>query len=116
MKELLKKVIEDNKLSFEEAKSAMLMIGKGEVNQSMIASFLTMYIHRSVTSAELDGFRSALVSLCNSVDFSDFETIDLCGTGGDGKNTFNVSTISSFVCAAAGVKVSKHGNYGVSSS
>lgn len=70
---------------------------------------------RGVTTEELIGFRDALLELCRRVDLSDFDTIDLCGTGGDEKNTFNISTLASFVVAGAGVKVSKHGNYGVSS-
>ncbi len=115
MKQILEKIIQGHKLSFEEAKTAMLHIGKGEVNQSQIASFLTVFMMRGVEAQELYGFRTALLDLCIPVDFSDFDTMDMCGTGGDGKNTFNVSTISSLVVAASGVKVSKHGNYGVSS-
>jgi anthranilate phosphoribosyltransferase len=71
---------------------------------------------RSISVEELDGFREALLELCLPLDFSAYNTIDLCGTGGDGKDTFNISTLSSFVTAGAGVKVAKHGNYGVSSS
>ena len=115
MKALLEHIIKGNKLSFEQAKEAQLAIGRGEVNSSMMASFLTVFMHRGIEPQELDGFRAAMLELCISVDFSDFDTIDMCGTGGDGKNTFNVSTISSLVLAAAGVKVAKHGNYGVSS-
>ena len=70
---------------------------------------------RSISLNELEGFRQALLELCISVDLSDYETIDLCGTGGDGKDTFNISTLSSFIVAGSGIKVSKHGNYGVSS-
>jgi len=71
---------------------------------------------RSISVDELDGFREALLELCLPIDLSEFNTVDLCGTGGDGKDTFNISTLSSFVTAGAGVKVAKHGNYGVSSS
>ena len=70
---------------------------------------------RSISLNELEGFRQALLELCISLDLSDYETIDLCGTGGDGKDTFNISTLSSFIVAGSGIKVSKHGNYGVSS-
>ena len=115
MKALLEHIIKGNKLSFEQAKEAQLKIGRGEVNSSMMASFLTVFMHRGIEPQELDGFRAAMLELCIPVDLSDFDTIDMCGTGGDGKNTFNVSTISSLVLAAAGVKVAKHGNYGVSS-
>ncbi len=70
---------------------------------------------RSITVEELSGFRDALLNLCIRIDLSDFDTIDVCGTGGDGKDTFNISTLSTFVLAGAGIKVAKHGNYGVSS-
>jgi anthranilate phosphoribosyltransferase len=70
---------------------------------------------RSITIEELTGFREALLELCIPIDFSNYETIDLCGTGGDGKDTFNISTLASFVVAGSGIKVAKHGNYGVSS-
>ena len=115
MKHILNKAIEGHPLSFEEASAAMFYIGKGEVNHSQMAAFLTVYMMRPIEAQELYGFRTALLDLCIPVDFSDVDTIDMCGTGGDGKNTFNVSTISSLVLAASGVKVTKHGNYGVSS-
>lgn len=115
MKEILNELVNGKRLSFEEAKNALLRIGKGEVNTSMISSFLTVFMMRGIEGQELEGFRAAMLSLCNPVDFSGSDTIDMCGTGGDGKNTFNVSTTSSFVVAASGVKVAKHGNYGVSS-
>ncbi|NNG09588.1 MAG: anthranilate phosphoribosyltransferase, partial [Arenibacter sp.] len=88
---------------------------KGDYNTSQIAAFLTVYMMRSVTIEELEGFRDALLDLCLAVDLSQYNPIDLCGTGGDGKDTFNISTLASFVTAGAGVKVTKHGNYGVSS-
>ena len=90
-------------------------IAEGQYNTSQIASFLTVFMMRSISLEELEGFRSALLELCISVDLSEFNAIDLCGTGGDEKNTFNISTLSAFVTAGAGVKVTKHGNYGVSS-
>ena len=115
MKNILSELLNGKRLSFNEAKEKLLKIGRGEVNNSVISSFLTVYMMRGIEAQELEGFRSAMLSLCNPVDFSDIETIDMCGTGGDGKNTFNVSTTSSFVVAASGIKVAKHGNYGVSS-
>jgi len=115
MKQLLNRLINHEKISKEEAKEVLVNISKGIYNQSQIASFLTVYMMRSITIEELEGFRDALLELCLAVDFSDYNTIDLCGTGGDGKNTFNISTLSSFVTAGAGIKVTKHGNYGVSS-
>lgn len=115
MKETLKQLLQGKRLSFDEAKAALLFIGKGEANNSVVASFLTVFMMRGIEGQELEGFRAAMLTLCKPIDFGDVATIDMCGTGGDGKNTFNVSTTASFVVAAAGVKVAKHGNYGVSS-
>ncbi len=115
MKQLINKLVNHETLSVEEAKMALVSISKGNSNQSHIASFLTVFMMRSITLQELQGFRAALLELCVPVDLSEFNTIDLCGTGGDGKDTFNISTLASFVTAGAGVKVAKHGNYGISS-
>lgn len=116
MKEILNRLINQETISKQEAKNVLVNISKGIYNTSQIASFLTVYMMRSISVEELDGFREALLDLCMPVNLSDFNTIDLCGTGGDGKDTFNISTLASFVTAGAGVKVAKHGNYGVSSS
>lgn len=116
MKEILNRLINQETISKHEAKNVLVNISKGIYNTSQIASFLTVYMMRSVSVEELDGFREALLELCLPVNLSDFNTIDLCGTGGDGKDTFNISTLASFVTAGAGIKVAKHGNYGVSSS
>jgi anthranilate phosphoribosyltransferase len=86
----------------------------GKFNPSQTTAFMTVYMMRSITVDELQGFRDAMLELCHRVDF-DQPVMDVCGTGGDGKNTFNLSTLSSFVVAAAGQPVAKHGNYGVSS-
>ena len=115
MKVLLNRLINHESISANEAKQILISISKGDYNQAQIASFLTVYMMRSITVAELQGFRDALLELCIAVDLKDYNPIDLCGTGGDGKNTFNISTLSSFVTAGAGVAVAKHGNYGVSS-
>jgi len=115
MKNLLNRLINHETISKEEARSVLVNISKGDYNQSQIASFLTVYMMRSITIEELEGFRNALLELCIPVDLSEYNPIDLCGTGGDGKDTFNISTLSSFVSAGAGIKVTKHGNYGVSS-
>ena len=115
MKETLNKLINHEILPKEEAKQILVNIAKGDYNTSQIAAFLTVYMMRSVTIEELEGFRDALLELCLAVDLSDYEPIDLCGTGGDGKDTFNISTLASFVTAGAGIHVTKHGNYGVSS-
>ncbi|MEN8122687.1 MAG: anthranilate phosphoribosyltransferase [Bacteroidota bacterium] len=115
MKEILNELFEHKALSYGRAKEILINIAQGKYNESQIAAFLTVYLMRSITIDELAGFRDALLDLCIKVDLSDFNTIDLCGTGGDGKDTFNISTLTSFVVAGAGYKVSKHGNYGVSS-
>lgn len=115
MKEILNRLINQESISTEEAKAVLVNISKGDYNQSQIASFLTVYMMRNITIEELQGFRDALLELCIAVSFDGHDTIDLCGTGGDGKNTFNISTLSSFVTAGADIKVTKHGNYGVSS-
>jgi anthranilate phosphoribosyltransferase len=115
MKQTLNKLINHDFLSKEDAKQILVNIAKGEYNTSQIAAFLTVYMMRSITIEELEGFRDALLELCLAVDLAEYNPIDLCGTGGDGKDTFNVSTLASFVTAGAGIKVTKHGNYGVSS-
>ncbi|MBI5914748.1 MAG: anthranilate phosphoribosyltransferase [Bacteroidetes bacterium] len=115
MKKILNKLFEHQKLTREEAYETLTEITQGAANEAQIAAFLTVYLMRSISVEELDGFRQALLDLCVRLDVSDFETIDLCGTGGDGKNTFNISTLTSFVVAGAGGRVVKHGNYGVSS-
>lgn len=115
MKDILNYLFEGKKLTKIQAKDTLIGISTGKYNNSQIASFITIYLMRSITIDELEGFREALLELCIEIDLSDYQAIDLCGTGGDGKNTFNISTISSFVVAGAGVYVAKHGNYGVSS-
>jgi anthranilate phosphoribosyltransferase len=115
MKTILNRLINHELLSKEEAKNVLVNISSGNYNPSQIASFLTVYMMRSISIEELSGFREALLELCIRVDLSAYNTIDLCGTGGDGKDTFNISTLASFVAAGAGIKVAKHGNYGVSS-
>ena len=115
MKAILNRLVQHQQLSKEEARQMIINIADGHYNTSQIASFFTVYMMRSISLEELEGFRAALLELCIAIDLSEFDTIDLCGTGGDGKDTFNISTLSSFVTAGAGIKVTKHGNYGVSS-
>ena len=115
MKYILNRLTNHETLSQSEAKNVLLNISKGDYNQMQIASFLTVFMMRSITIEELTGFREAMLELCIKIDLSNFNTVDLCGTGGDGKDTFNISTLAAFVCAGAGIKVAKHGNYGVSS-
>ncbi|CAD0002184.1 anthranilate phosphoribosyltransferase [Flavobacterium chungangense] len=115
MKTILNKLINHEVLTKEEAKNVLINISSGQYNSSQISAFLTVFMMRSITIEELIGFREALSELCIRIDLSDYNTIDLVGTGGDGKDTFNISTLASFVTAGAGIKVTKHGNYGVSS-
>jgi anthranilate phosphoribosyltransferase len=115
MKKTLNHLFENKTLSRAEAQKILTAIALGEYNSSQIAAFITAYGMRNITVEELQGFRDAMLDLCIRLDFSDFELVDLCGTGGDGKDTFNISTLASFVVAGAGYKVAKHGNYGVSS-
>lgn len=115
MKAILNRLINHEKLSKKESRQMIINIADGQYTSSQIASFLTVYLMRSISLDELEGFRSALLELCLLINIDEYNTIDLCGTGGDGKDTFNISTLSSFVVAGAGIKVTKHGNYGVSS-
>jgi len=116
MKEILNKLSSHKTLSKEEAKNILVNISRGEYNHSQVASFLTVFMMRNISVDELEGFKDALLELCIPIDLNNYNTIDLCGTGGDNKDTFNISTLSAFITAGAGIKVAKHGNYGVSSS
>jgi anthranilate phosphoribosyltransferase len=115
MREILNHLFEHKTLTRQEAEKVLTNIAKGIYSESEIAAFLTVYLMRSITVDELSGFRDALLNLCIRIDLSEFEPMDVCGTGGDGKDTFNISTLTTFVLAGAGIKVAKHGNYGVSS-
>lgn len=115
MKEILKYLFEHKTLSRDKAKEILVDISKGIYNDAELASFTTVYLMRSITIPELLGFRDALMELCVPVDLKPFHVIDIVGTGGDGKNTFNISTLSCFIVAGTGRKVAKHGNYGASS-
>lgn len=112
---ILKKLFEYQTLSHNEAREILANITAEVYTKSEVVAFISVFMMRPVTVEELSGFRDALIGMCKSVDLSGFDTIDLCGTGGDGKNTFNISTLASFVVAGAGIHVAKHGNYGVSS-
>lgn len=114
MKEIFSELIDHRSLTKDTARNVLVELASGKYNPSQMAAFMTVYMMRSVTVDELQGFRDAMLELCVPASF-DQPVMDLCGTGGDGKNTFNISTLSSFVVAAAGQPVAKHGNYGVSS-
>jgi anthranilate phosphoribosyltransferase len=115
MRHILDKLLESQQLNRQEAGTLMHGIAKGEFNEAQIAAILSSYVMRSINLDELLGFRDALLELAVKAGLNGTDMIDLCGTGGDGKNTFNISTISSFIVAGAGIPVAKHGNYGVSS-
>lgn len=115
MKEILNHLIEHRTLGKEQAREVLKKIATGEYNTSSIAAFMTVYLMRSITVEELSGFREAMLELCVPVEIPEYDAIDLCGTGGDGKDTFNISTLASFIVAGAGQPVAKHGNTGVSS-
>jgi anthranilate phosphoribosyltransferase len=115
MKKILQFLFEHKTLSREQAKDVLLNIGKSVYNEHEVTAFMTVYLMRSVTIEELQGFQDALLELCVKVDLNGFPVIDIVGTGGDGKNTFNISTLSCFIVAGTGQKVAKHGNYGASS-
>ncbi|NQU53061.1 MAG: anthranilate phosphoribosyltransferase [Bacteroidetes bacterium] len=115
MKNTLQHLFEGNILTKNEAKQILLKVGKGMFSEAEFASFLTVFKMRPLASEELAGFRDAMAELSFKIDLSEFNGIDIVGTGGDGKNTFNISTLSSFIIAGAGVNVTKHGNYAASS-
>lgn len=115
MKELLYKMFEHKNLSREEARDVMLNIADSRYNDAQLSAFMTVFLMRSITTEELTGFRDAILERRLPVDFDNVKAIDIVGTGGDGKNTFNISTATCFVVAGAGEKVIKHGNYGASS-
>ena len=111
----LKKLINNGTLSREEARTCMLQIGRNELSDPQVVAIITTIQLRGLQLSELEGFRDALIELAKPVNLQLEESIDCCGTGGDGKNTFNISTLTSFILASMGYKVVKHGNYGVSS-
>ena len=115
MKKILQYLFEHKTLSREQAKEVLINISKGIYTDAEIASFITVFLMRSITIAELQGFSDALMEFCVPVDLDGHNVIDIVGTGGDGKNTFNISTLSCFIVAGTGQKVAKHGNYGASS-
>ena len=115
MKETLQYLFDHKTLGKKDAKQILTNMAAGKYNESEMAAFISVYLMRSITVEELAGFRDALLELCTPVDLSEFNTVDVCGTGGAEKNTFNISTLTSFIVAGSGEKVAKHGNYSVSS-
>tara|TARA_B100000787_G_scaffold170137_1_gene164272 strand:- start:18406 stop:19398 length:993 start_codon:yes stop_codon:yes gene_type:complete len=115
MKAILNDLYQHKRLSKFEAKQILINIAASKYNDAHLASFMTVFMMRPITVDELSGFRDALIELSIKVDLSEYNTIDIVGTGGDGKDTFNISTLTSFIVAGTGQKVAKHGNYSVSS-
>jgi anthranilate phosphoribosyltransferase len=115
MKDTLQYLFEGNILTRDQAKISLLEVGKGQHSEAEFASFLTVFKMRPIDSREFAGFRDAMFELSTKVDLSEFNGMDIVGTGGDGKNTFNISTLACFVVAGAGVNITKHGNYAASS-
>jgi anthranilate phosphoribosyltransferase len=115
MKKILNYLFDHKTLAREDAKEILISIGKGLYNEHELSAFMTVYLMRSITIDELLGFRDALLELSVPIDFQGRKVMDVVGTGGDGKNTFNISTLSCFIIAGAGHAVAKHGNYGASS-
>jgi anthranilate phosphoribosyltransferase len=115
MKKVLNNLFEHKTLTRLQAKEILHNISTAMYTDAEIAAFITVFLMRSITIEELQGFRDALMELCVPVAFDGQPTMDIVGTGGDGKNTFNISTLSCFIVAGTGNKVTKHGNYGASS-
>lgn len=114
MKQILHYLFNHQKLSKAEAKAILLEISQGKFNDSEVIAFITVFLMRTITLEELTGFREALLLLAKPIDLGTKDVVDIVGTGGDGKNTFNISTLASFVVAGTGQKVAKQGNYGAS--
>jgi anthranilate phosphoribosyltransferase len=115
MKKILQYLFEYKTLSRNQAKEALINISKGIYNESEVTAFITVYLMRTITIDELQGFSDALLELCVAVPLEAYNVVDIVGTGGDGKNTFNISTLACFIVAGTGQKVAKHGNYGATS-
>jgi anthranilate phosphoribosyltransferase len=115
MKKTLQYLFEHKTLTREEAKDILVQISQGAFNEHEVTSFVTVFLMRSITIEELMGFRDALLSLAIKVNLGVDNAIDIVGTGGDGKDTFNISTLACFIVAGTGQPVAKHGNYGASS-
>lgn len=115
MKQILNQLFNHQSLTRQQAADIMTNIAAGKYNDAQIAAFITVFLMRSIELEEVIGFRNALLELALPMDLSEFDALDIVGTGGDGKNTFNISTCSCFAVAGAGYKVAKHGNYGATS-
>ena len=115
MKEYIELLTQNKTLTSQQANQVIIGISQGKFSTTEIICFISLFMMRPITIHELQGFRDAFLSLCLPINLSEYQGVDMCGTGGDGKNTFNISTLSSFIVAAADINVIKHGNYGLSS-
>lgn len=115
MKQILYKLFEHQYLGRDEARTILQNIAQGKYNDAQVASLITVFLMRNISVEELCGFRDALLEMRVPVDLDEYAPIDIVGTGGDGKNTFNISTAACFTVAGAGFPVVKHGNYGATS-
>ena len=115
MKAILKSLFQQQILTQENAKDAIISIATENYHPTQVSAFITVFLLRPISTEELSGFREGLFELCQRINLSEYNPMDICGTGGDSKNTFNISTLASFVAAGAGIKIAKHGNYAVSS-
>lgn len=115
MKQILYRLFEHQYLGREEARKILGEIAAGKYPDTQVAALITVFLMRSISVEELSGFRDALMEMRLDIDLSEYSPVDIVGTGGDGKNTFNISTAACFVVAGAGYPVVKHGNYGATS-
>lgn len=114
-RQILEELLAGHILCRKDSHELLMKIAGDQVNPSELAALFAVYRFRVPSIDEMEGFRDAMLDSCRPLDLGQYDPIDLCGTGGDGKNTFNVSTASAFVVAASGIKVAKHGNYSFSS-
>lgn len=115
MKYILQHLFEYKTLNKEDARQILIKISQNKINEAQLSALSVIYNMRPPTIQEIEGFRQALLELCIKIDMTEFNAIDIVGTGGDKKNTFNISTLACFIVAGAGIKVIKHGNYSSSS-
>ena len=115
MKYILIKLLDYQYLTRDESRELLTAIVNGDVPETQLSAIITIFLMRSISVDEVLGFREALMEMRTHIDLSDYRSVDIVGTGGDGKNTFNISTTASFVVAGAGYPVVKHGNYGATS-
>jgi len=115
LKDYLKKIVEENDLNFDEARSAMEIIMSGKASSPQIASFITALRLKGETVDEVSAFAQVMREKAEKIEAKSSNLVDTCGTGGDHAQTFNISTAAALIAAGAGVVIAKHGNRAVSS-